>query len=116
MIVCSCAVISDRDIEAALVAVLSQPKAPIPTPGVIFRHLAKKMNCCGCASLAVETIYKLVEKLERDGRLCPTVGQEAMLKLRNIDRRRHRMARGRALPIATGPRGTGRVARSGTQG
>jgi len=67
MIVCSCTVISDRDIETALVEILSRPNAPIPTPGVIFRHLSKRMNCCGCAPLAVETIYNKVDEVERRG-------------------------------------------------
>ena len=50
MIVCSCAVISDDDIEQALVEILSQPDAPLPTPGVVYRHLQKKMVCCGCSA------------------------------------------------------------------
>lgn len=67
MIVCSCTVISDRDIEGALIEILGAPNAPIPTPGVIYRHLSKRMNCCGCAPLAVETIYNMVEELEKRG-------------------------------------------------
>ena len=39
MIVCSCSVISDTDIEQALVEIMSQPDAPLPTPGVVYRHL-----------------------------------------------------------------------------
>ena len=63
MIVCSCAVISDSDIEQALVEILSQPNAPLPTPGVVFRHLQKQMVCCGCSPLAVSTIYEKVDEL-----------------------------------------------------
>jgi hypothetical protein len=71
MIVCSCAAISDHDIELALLDLLNQPEAPIPTPGVVYRYLEKKMGCCGCAPLAVETIYAKVEALERKGLVCP---------------------------------------------
>jgi hypothetical protein len=71
VIVCSCAVVSDRDIEIAVIEILSVPNAPLPTPGLIYRHLEKKMDCCGCAPLAVATIYSIVERLERDGRVCP---------------------------------------------
>ncbi len=81
MIVCSCTVISDRDIEAALIDVLSKPNAPIPTPGVVYRHLRKRMNCCGCAPLAVETIYNKVEELERRGVISPQVCATARSKL-----------------------------------
>ena len=81
MIVCSCTVISDRDIEAALLEILNRPDAPIPTPGVVYRHLQKRMNCCGCAPLAVETIYNKVDELERKGLISPNVCATARTKL-----------------------------------
>ncbi|KAB2911378.1 MAG: hypothetical protein F9K29_22720 [Hyphomicrobiaceae bacterium] len=71
MIVCSCAVISDEDIEAALVEILSLPDAPLPTPGVVYQHLSKKMVCCGCAPLAVSTIYERIDRLAEKGVVCP---------------------------------------------
>jgi hypothetical protein len=71
MIVCSCAVISDKDIEEALVEILSQPDAPLPTPGVVYQHLSKKMVCCGCAPLAVSTIYEKIDQLAETGVVCP---------------------------------------------
>ena len=71
MIVCSCAVISDTDIEQALIEILSQPGAPLPTPGVVYRHLEKKMVCCGCAPLAVSTIYQKIDELAEQGVVCP---------------------------------------------
>jgi hypothetical protein len=71
VIVCSCTVISDADIEQALVEILSLPEAPLPTPGVVYRHLQKKMVCCGCAPLAVSTIYEKIDKLAEKGLACP---------------------------------------------
>ena len=71
MIVCSCLVITDKDIETALVEILSQPDAPLPTPGVVYRHLAKKMVCCGCSPLAVSTIYEKIDELAEQGRRLP---------------------------------------------
>ena len=71
MIVCSCSVISDSDIEAALVEILSQPNAPLPTPGVVYRHLAKRMVCCSCSDLAVSTIYQKIDELAGKGVVCP---------------------------------------------
>ncbi|MBO0765778.1 MAG: hypothetical protein J2P50_14505 [Hyphomicrobiaceae bacterium] len=71
MIVCSCAVISDAEIEAALVEILSLPDAPLPTPGVVYRRLQKKMVCCGCAPLAVSTIYQKIDDLAQRGLVCP---------------------------------------------
>ena len=88
MIVCSCTVISDRDIEAALLDILSQPDAPIPTPGVVYRHLQKRMNCCGCAPLAVETIYNKVDELEKKGLIPSYVCASTRNKLLEFSARR----------------------------
>jgi hypothetical protein len=71
MIVCSCNNISDADIEATLIEILSAPDAPLPTPGLVYRHMAKKMRCCGCAPLAVTTIYEKIDALARKGLACP---------------------------------------------
>ena len=71
MIVCSCLVISDAEIEQALIEILKQPEAPLPTPGVVYRHLEKKMVCCGCAPLAVSTIYQKIDELAQKGMVCP---------------------------------------------
>lgn len=71
MIVCSCKRISDHDIELALLDILNQPEAPIPTPGVVYRHMQKRMQCCGCAPLAVDVIYARLEVLEKKGLICP---------------------------------------------
>lgn len=71
MIVCSCAVITDAQIEQALVEILSLPDAPLPTPGVVYRHLQKKMVCCGCSPLAVSTIYQKIDELAEKGLVCP---------------------------------------------
>jgi hypothetical protein len=71
VIVCSCLVISDAEIERALVEILKQPDAPLPTPGVVYRQLDKKMVCCGCAPLAVSTIYQKIDELAQKGVVCP---------------------------------------------
>ena len=42
----------------------------MPTPGVVWRHLAKKMDCCGCAPLAVEKICANLEAIEAKGLVC----------------------------------------------
>ena len=88
MIVCSCTLISDRDIEGALLEILSEPDAPIPTPGIVYRHLSKRMNCCSCAPLAVETIYNKVEELERKGLISPSICATTRDKLLEFTTRR----------------------------
>jgi hypothetical protein len=98
MIVCSCTEITDRDIEAALVEILNQPVAPIPTPGVVYRHLQKRMNCCGCAPLAVETIYDKVDELERKGLISQYVCSSTRSKLREFTARSARVRAKRTEP------------------
>lgn len=93
MIVCSCTYISDRDIELALIEILNRPNAPIPTPGVVYRHLQKRMNCCGCAPLAVETIYDKVEELEKKGLIEPNVCAATRNKLLEFSVWRERVRR-----------------------
>jgi len=99
MIVCSCMIITDQDIEAALIDVLNRPDAPIPTPGIVFRHLSKRMNCCGCAPVAVETIYDKVGELERRGLIAATVSATARSKLLEFNAWRDRL-RGKERPAA----------------
>lgn len=86
MIICSCSVISDRDIERALIEILSQPDWPLPTPGIVYRQLSARMSCCGCAPLAVSTIYDIVARLEREGRICPHRCASVRSKLVRLDK------------------------------
>jgi bacterioferritin-associated ferredoxin len=86
MIVCSCQQVSDFDIELALLDILNQPEAPIPTPGVVYRHMQKRMQCCGCAPLAVDVIYAKLEDLERRGLVCPYLSVSTRERLSRMQR------------------------------
>ncbi|HET6390520.1 hypothetical protein [Hyphomicrobium sp.] len=88
MIVCSCAVISDRDIDVAVSEIMSTGPGILPTPGVVFRHLNKKMNCCTCAPLTVAAIYGAMDRLAKTTQVCPYVLAEARAKLIRIEERR----------------------------
>jgi hypothetical protein len=87
MIVCSCNAITSADISAALLYLLNAPEPQIPTPGLVYRHLGKKMVCCGCAPLAVETIYARMDELERKGLVCPYRAAAARERLLDIAQR-----------------------------
>lgn len=88
MIICSCAVISERDIEGAVIEIMSAGSALLPTPGVVFRHLNKRMNCCSCAPVTVSAIYTAMDRLQADTRVCPYALAEARAKLIRIEERR----------------------------
>lgn len=99
MIVCSCAVISDHDIEVAVLDIMSGPDAPIPTPGVVYRQLEKKLKCCGCLPITVAVIYEKLEALEAKGLICPYASANARNRLqRHRERARARSQDGRCEP------------------
>ncbi len=93
MIVCSCAVITDSDIEVAVSEIMSIGPGILPTPGVVFRHLNKKMNCCTCAPVAVTAIYAAMDRLAETTRVCPFALAEARARLIRIEERRERRQR-----------------------
>lgn len=99
MLVCSCSVISDHDIELALLEIMLEPDPPLPTPGVVFLRLSKRMNCCGCAPLAIETIYAKLDDLERRGLIAPNV--HSTIKLRLMRRREKASTGGLAVSPET---------------
>ena len=94
MIICSCTVITDHDIELALLEIMIEDDAPIPTPGIVWRHLQKKMNCCGCAPFAVDIIYQKLVELEAKGLISPDACQNAL-------DRRWRQTEAIAAPLPT---------------
>jgi bacterioferritin-associated ferredoxin len=48
MIVCSCNVISRRDIEEAIEAILTEDPYAVLTPGLIYHRLGRRGKCGGC--------------------------------------------------------------------
>ncbi|KUO56910.1 MAG: hypothetical protein APF80_11270 [Alphaproteobacteria bacterium BRH_c36] len=93
MIVCSCARVTDHDIELALLEIMIEENAPLPTPGVVWRHLQKRLDCCGCAPLAVHIIYEKLEALEAKGLVCPCACANAKDRKRRSDERSAAKAR-----------------------
>jgi len=93
LIICSCAVITDRDIEIAVGEIMGAEPGLLPTPGVVFRHLDKKMNCCRCAPVTVSAIYAAMDRLAQSTRVCPFALAEARAKLVRIEERRERRQR-----------------------
>lgn len=100
VIVCQCTVITDRDIETAVIDIVSRPKAPLPTPGLVFRHLSKRMHCCTCAPLTIRVIYDTIERLAATGRVCPFASVEFCAKLIKLETRRRQIDQARAAAIA----------------
>jgi bacterioferritin-associated ferredoxin len=63
MIVCSCNMITARDVEEAVSALRTTDPFVVLTPGLIYRHLGKRPSCGGCLPL----ISKLMVSYDEEG-------------------------------------------------
>jgi bacterioferritin-associated ferredoxin len=58
MIVCSCNVISRRDIEEAIEDILREDPHAVLTPGLIYHRLGKRGKCGGCFPQVVDILVE----------------------------------------------------------
>ena len=63
MIVCSCTMISSKDIAEAVAALRTKDPHVVLTPGLIYRQLGKRPSCGSCLPL----ITKLMVSYDEDG-------------------------------------------------
>ena len=63
MIVCSCSVITDKDVAEAVSALRTADPFVVLTPGLIYRHLGKRLSCGSCLPL----ITKLMVGYDEQG-------------------------------------------------
>ena len=48
MIVCSCNIITRRDIEAVIEEILLEDAYAVLTPNLLYHRLGRRGKCCGC--------------------------------------------------------------------
>ncbi|MCG8408663.1 MAG: (2Fe-2S)-binding protein [Phycisphaerales bacterium] len=65
MIVCSCTVITDKELKQAAEAIKNEPGQGIVTPGAVFRYLGKRPKCGTCFPMIVHIIHAMAEKDRR---------------------------------------------------
>lgn len=63
MIVCSCSVITDKDVAEAVSALRTADPFVVLTPGLIYRHLGKRPSCGEC----LELITRLMVAYDEQG-------------------------------------------------
>ena len=51
MIVCSCTLITAKDVEETVTALRTRDPFVVLTPGLIYRHLGKRPSCGDCLPL-----------------------------------------------------------------
>lgn len=61
MIVCSCNCITDRQIRAAVLALLDENPNTMLTPGLVYRQLGFRAECGTCLSLAIQLIIDEID-------------------------------------------------------
>lgn len=56
MIVCSCTVVTDHEIDAAVGAMLAEEPRAVITPGRLARRLDRRFVCHGCLPLVADIL------------------------------------------------------------
>jgi bacterioferritin-associated ferredoxin len=56
MIVCSCNIITRRDIEAVIEEILTQDPYAVLTPGLLYHRLGRRGKCGGCFPHVTEVL------------------------------------------------------------
>jgi hypothetical protein len=58
MIVCSCNVITRRDIEVVIEELYGQDAYAVVTPNLIYHRMSKRGRCCGCFPQVVRILIE----------------------------------------------------------
>ena len=58
MIICSCNVLSDKQLKDAAEEMRADPDGKIPTPGAVFRKLGCRPRCGGCFPSVIDIIHE----------------------------------------------------------
>jgi bacterioferritin-associated ferredoxin len=69
MIVCSCNIITRRDIEAVIEEILLEDAYAVLTPNLLYHRLGRRGKCCGCfphvSDILVEHAILVRARIER---------------------------------------------------
>jgi hypothetical protein len=61
MLICQCNVITLKEVEQAIVALLDQDPWQLIVPAKVYHSMHKRGRCCGCFPNVVETIIRVTE-------------------------------------------------------
>lgn len=101
MLVCHCNVITQNEIEEAIIALLDADPWQLLVPAKVYHSLQKRGRCCGCFPNVVETIIRVTE--EYHGRAEPA-GDEIVSHLDRVRGLRGQYGRDRHAGRKTGHR------------
>ncbi|MFC3206456.1 MAG: (2Fe-2S)-binding protein [Mesorhizobium sp.] len=61
MLICQCNVLTQKEVEQAIVALLDQDPWQLIVPAKVYHSMKKRGRCCGCFPNVVETIIRVTE-------------------------------------------------------
>ncbi len=61
MLICHCNLITEREIEEAILDLLERDPWTLIVPAKVYHSLSKRGRCCGCFPNVVETIIRVTE-------------------------------------------------------
>ena len=61
MLICQCNILTEKEIEQAIVALLDQDPWQLIVPAKVYHAMQKRGRCCGCFPNVVETIIRVTE-------------------------------------------------------
>lgn len=61
MLICHCNVLTEKEIEETILALLEQDPWGLIVPAKVYHALKKRGRCCGCFPNVVETIIRVTE-------------------------------------------------------
>ena len=61
MLICHCNLITEKEIEATIIELLSEDAWMLIVPAKVYHRLHKRGRCCGCFPNVVETIIRVTE-------------------------------------------------------
>lgn len=61
MLICHCNLITEKEIENAILELLDQDPWNLIVPAKVYHFLHKRGRCCGCFPNVVETIIRVTE-------------------------------------------------------
>ena len=62
MIVCSCNIVSKKDIEDAIMDFLNADEWQLITPGKVFQVMSARGKCCGCFPGVIDIIVETTQR------------------------------------------------------
>ena len=65
MLVCHCNMITEKEIEETIIALLDRDPWQLLVPAKVYHALRKRGRCCGCFPNVVETIIRVTEDYHR---------------------------------------------------